>query len=416
MDYNKKNKSIQAYILTAIYPIAGLLISLCNYKQKYAKNVFWILCSFIGLVFIYDPEGGTGSDCERYASWLIEMHNKGVSFNTLQQLFFTEYLDLYQPLVTFIVSIFTSNPTVLFFIFAIVFGYFYSRNIWFVLDKTNNKLSLSAWVIVIALLLVCPIWYINGVRMWTATQVFIYGLLPFIIEKDKSKLFWCYASLLFHFSFLFPAVLLSFLILLPFNTNIAITIYVLSQMVSSLNLVTINGFLNGLGFGMYEKRINSYANENYADILSIAKAQQSAYLSLFESVYKYSFFLMTLITYFYLKKIRQDKWLLRFFCYTLLFVSAFNVVSNIPSGIRFTTISTFLLLTLFLLFKDKFHIQKYNFFLNIFSLMLITQILLNIRKGAYSLGIDVFFQNFITVFFIENNITIDHYIEYFKSI
>ena len=166
-----------AFVVTLLFPFWGVIYSLYHWRASWAKNTFWLACIYMGMVQIFHPEGtilGDGADGGRYVLDLISMHVNVHSFTDVAKVFYDgSTLDVYQKTLTFIVSRFTDNGHVLFFFFAVVFGFFYSRNIWYVLDKLPEKFNKYLWVLILFYFLVCPIWLINGVRMWTATHVFV---------------------------------------------------------------------------------------------------------------------------------------------------------------------------------------------------------------------------------------------------
>ena len=193
----QKNNKSSAIALTFLFPFAGLVYSLANWREKWAKNVFWLACVYLGAVFIFLPEGmgmGEGTDSARYAMDLLNMHGDSSGLLSVLAKYQLEQdmMDFYQPILTYLVSRVTDNAHVLFAVFAAVFGFFYSRNVWYILDKLPNSKQGIFIVLTILFFLICPITQINGVRMWTALHVYVYALMPYMLDRDKSKL-WCWA-------------------------------------------------------------------------------------------------------------------------------------------------------------------------------------------------------------------------------
>ena len=187
MQISSNKNSSTAFILTLVFPFGGLIYTLNHWREKWAKNTFWLACIYLGAVFIYLPEGtvlGEGADAGRYILDLLNMYNSNMSLSQIigQYQINQRTMDLYQPLMTYLISRFTDNGHVLFTVFAIVFGYFYSRNIWYILEKLPNKKLGWLTILVAIYFLICPITQINGVRMWTALHVFVYGMMPYILE------------------------------------------------------------------------------------------------------------------------------------------------------------------------------------------------------------------------------------------
>lgn len=418
MEYTRSEGNY-AKIITFLWPVFGLFLSIRYYRRPFAKNVFWLFCAFTGGIFIYSPAGGTNSDSIRYAMSLEQMHAQATTLDNVVATFFSDSdkvsLDIYQPLVTFAVSRFTGNAHYLFFIFAVVFGFFYSRNIWFLIEHLQSKIPWSIGLVIIAFALCCPIWYINGMRMWTALHVFLYGLLPYLFNNDKSKLVWCYLALLFHFSFIFPAAVLTGFLFLPRNMTLFLLFYLICQTVSELNLGAINEYLNGLEVSAYESKINSYINEEYASGVNEALANKSAYIDYFFNAVKYGILAMNILLFFLLKRYRNsEKRLLRMFCFSLFFGGLASIVANVPSGSRFVTLSIMVSFAVFVFIRDSLSNKLLDKWFQVFSVFIVPYTLLNLRIGAYFFGFDVLIQNFISMLFLENNIPIDYFIESIK--
>ena len=123
----KDLKSGNKLLLPILWPFAGLISSLKNWRQPWAMNVFWMVCIYLGAIQIFCPAGhvlGDGADGGRYALKLIEMHSshrgllEQIAYNFME----TNAMDYYQIIVTWIVSLVTDNAHVLFACFAAVFG------------------------------------------------------------------------------------------------------------------------------------------------------------------------------------------------------------------------------------------------------------------------------------------------------
>ncbi|MBK8622501.1 MAG: EpsG family protein [Saprospiraceae bacterium] len=206
-----------AYISFFIWPFFSLIYALGNIKSNFTKNIVWFFCAFFGYTFIIsNPE----MDANRYQEKLILLyglrdvpfydlliepyHNKGIYSGT----------DIYSHLITLIISRFTNDFRILFAIVGFIYGYFFSRNIFYIFDFIrNHKLQLLAVSSLLLLAFILPFWNINGYRFYTAAHVFLFGILRIVVEKRYRYIWLCLIVPLIHFSFLFPvAVLLFYLI------------------------------------------------------------------------------------------------------------------------------------------------------------------------------------------------------------
>jgi len=409
--FPKPNNSALATLLTFFSPIAGLYLSIRYNRQKWAKNIFWVWCAFMGLVFIYDPGGGSRADSIRVAAQFVEFHNSEITVDMLLKSFYAydevtgrDRFDLYFPVINFFVSRFTGNPRWIFFFYALIFGFFYSRNIWYIIENIKRKPTWSIIIVLFAFATTSSIWNIGGPRIWTAVQVFLFGLLPYISHGDKSKLIWCYLSILFHFSFLVFAALLTLYFLLPRPVSVYFIFYLIAQTISELNMELINSLLKSVGFSVFDAKIDEYANEDYLLQRQDSISKYSVYYFFQSSLFKYPILVFNMITYYFLVRVKNlDKKIQNMFCFVLYFSAFALIFEHIPSGGRFIALSNMLALSTFIRCWYDLNNRNFNRLLSFFSGFMIIYCITRMRLFAGCFGFDLFYQNFISVFFVENN-------------
>src|SRR5690606_37606352 len=113
-------------------------------------------------------------------------------------------IDITKYIVTFLVSRMTYSQPILTGIFAFIFGYFYSKNVFYLFQKCKGPITGWTWILIIIFMLIVPFLLINGFRFWTATHVYVFGLLPYLLEGKKRCLWFCGLSVVFHFAYLLP--------------------------------------------------------------------------------------------------------------------------------------------------------------------------------------------------------------------
>ena len=92
---------------------------------------------------------------------------------------------------------------ILLMVYAIFYGYFLSRNLYYIYSKsTNHNFYINKWI-VITLFFLIPIWFINGFDFYFATQIFLYATIPYIYENKTRRLPLLILAPLTHFSFFF---------------------------------------------------------------------------------------------------------------------------------------------------------------------------------------------------------------------
>lgn len=422
---NNKN-STTAFILTLVFPFGGLIYSLSHWRESWAKNIFWLACIYLGAVLIFMPEGtllGDGADGGRYVLDMLQMRQ---SSTTLQDIFARylkdpETMDLYFPIVALLVSSFTDNGHVLFAVFAIIFGFFYSRNIWYILEKLPNKKLGNLFILVSLYFLVCPITQINGVRMWTALHVFVYALMPYLLERDRSKMWLIVLCPFIHFSFLYVSIFAVFYFLLPYKLKtkstffmtMSLVLFVGSMLVNSLNLDAASSMLKEYSPESYEGRINAYSNQDYAEKISSVAALDNWYVAGSGNILYWSYNILLIALLPCIKRNFNNNDLLRHLYVFALLLGAFaNISALIPSGGRFQILSQMFKVPLILLVAmnipkgDNF--RKY---VNVALVFLLIPFVVELRKLLSFYSITAIFGNFVTVFFWENNVPLITFIK-----
>lgn len=421
MDAQRRSGNVNtALFLTLLFPFGGLIYSLSNWRETWAKNAFWFVCIFLGAVHIYHPEGailGTGSDGGRYVLILMDMYRSKITLSQILSQYQADQhtMDLYQQLLTYLISRFTDNGHVLFAAFAFVFGYFYSRNIWYILERLPNKKVGHLVVLVILFFLINPITNINGVRYNTAAHIFCYAILPYLLEGDKKKLWLILAAPLVHFSFLYVSVFaLVYVFLIPhtYKTSgqsflvISFVVYIASFFINSLNLSSVNSILEAYSPESYEGRINTYVNEEIATNYSEANAMRNWYVGASGILKSWSYSILMLFLFPCVRRnYFRGSQLYGFYTFTLLFSAFANIMALVPAGGRFLMIAQFFQVSLILLVSMSIP-KKDNFFkyLNIALVFLIIPVVVDIRRLFDYYSITAVLGNFITALFWENNV------------
>lgn len=401
-------------ILSCLWPFAGLFSALKNWRKPWAMNVFWVVCAFMGAIQIYHPAGtilGDGRDAGRYVLELQEMHRSVNSLAEVSRHFYDgDTNDVFRSILQYLVSRFTENGHVFFFVLAIIYGFFYSRNIWYILNRINDQRIKWLWVMVAAFFLVCPIWNINGVRMWTALHVFVYGAMPYLLEGKKKGLIWSAASILIHHSFIFPIVLLALFVVLGRRTSskgwvttLFFIFYIITLTIKSLDLGALNAALQVYLPNFYSDRIDGYVNEDTLARNLEGLAQNSWHVAFFNEIHYWINQVLVVFTYLIFKRNGSRlSGLLPLFCFSLLIYGFSNVLASVPSGGRYITISQMFMVATFLLtYKYWAYDKSLSRFMPIIMKVFAFSLIFEVRKGFDYYGLDLLFGNFITATFIE---------------
>lgn len=412
-----KAKALPVTFLFLVWPFALLLTSLRNFNAPGAKKGFILFCAYFGFVFVISKDLG-GADSARYGQMLHDLHQQTPSFENLWASLYsyeTNLLDIYQPIVTWFVAVFTDNAHFLFSIFATVFGWFYANNIWIILNKVKGNLSPLIVFFIVIFSLTIPLWNINGVRMWTAAQIFIYGVLTYFIGPKKTRgLLWAGASILVHFSFLFPLMLLGLYKFLPKRLIVFFLFYLITLIFSEINLFTIQGYLRLLP-EIFQPRVESYTNIEYAENIAMNKSDMNWYVGFSANAFKIAInALLIIVLYTSRKFLKNNKILYGYAAFILFFSGWANLLTSLPSGGRFIAVSSALVVAFLILFFLNYKPSGLLKVTQILSLpLLIIYFIFSIRVGFDYMGISTFIGNPFSALLIEDTKPIIDFVKSF---
>ena len=346
-----QNERLYYLIGYLIWPFGLTLEAFRQWEKPWSKNAFWLFCIFFGFTFVIAEEGGADSD--RYARDFIDYAHSGMKLKDLWGLFYvvgSDQTDIVVPLVMFFLSRITDNPAALFVIFALISGYFYSRNTWYVLERVNGKLRGFILLLFITFLLINPIWNINGFRFHLASQIFLFGTLPYLLEGKKKYLIWSGVSVLAHFTFLLPVAILGMFVLLKNRTSIYLIFFIVTAFFREIEMEWFQSNLAFLPKVIFAE-ISNYMSEGYAEFRADIDEELPWFITYSAMGMRWTIYLIIFSTMYFgrdlLKERSELKTLLSF---SLLFYGFVNIASLIPSGDRFATVANTFVIPYFMIF------------------------------------------------------------------
>ena len=343
-------------LLFLIWPFGSLIESLRHFRSREAKIIFWLFCIFFGFTFVF-PESTVGAaDSSRYAVKLLYMHQHALEFGTLIKQIYNSsgtYTDIYDPLMTWFVALFTANPHILYALFAAIFGYFYAQNLWMIFDKINTKVGFVLFLFILLFALINPIWNINGVRMYTAAQIFLYGTLRFFLNNDKKGVFWAAGSILVHFSFLFPVLLLFVYLWLPKHVTLYFILFILTSFIHELDIQAIRHYIIFLPES-FQHKMFGYTNEAVILARKEAATPYSWHVQWAHIFSRWITYILVIAAYVWRKHwINDNLYTKKLFMYALYMGGFAQIAALLPSGGRFFTISNSLFYIVFILILSR---------------------------------------------------------------
>jgi len=386
-------------------PFLMFLYAIANSHLQWTKNIIWFFVVFYGATFVIsDP----GMDAFFYAQQLKKMYETNLSYSELIRYDYNlagSNYDIIQPTLTYLVSRFTDNYSVLYAVFGLVFGFFYSRNISIILERTKDVQHGVLIVPVILLVLIIPFWSLNGVRMWTAAHIFIYGVINFFYKKNWRYVLFIVLAVFMHFSFTFLLFVFFLYVFLGNRINLFFLFFIFSLAISQIDLNVFNDLITANLPAGLQKKASSYTSKEYIMVQTANLMKTNWYVQYYNSLLKWT--LCSILVFIYVKRkslLQEDSFLKKIFCYTLLQFGFSNFTSSIPSFERFVIISEFLSISVLILLLSKdVIINGLTRLTKLSTPFFIIYILVTIRIGFDTVAVFTIFGNPITAIIVNGD-------------
>lgn len=321
------------YFIFLLSPIFALLYSVFHINRPSAKNIILLYCGIFG----YCIEVGQSylGDAARYVDAFERLSEEKYSFlDRLSRLYSnTANFDILTDALNNLVGSFSADYHILLMVYGLIYGFFFSRNFEYIARaaflRKRGQHIFSA--ILIVLFFVLPLWNINGFRFWTAMQIALYSILPYILEKNKTKLGFLVFAILLHSAYFLVIPLL--LIFHLFNRRIAILV--------ALTLISLV-----LRIGISQETLTSLISQILPDIFLdkystyLAPVEQQTgggtFVKPIRQIYGlFIQFALILMWWLGRKDFAKNELILRVISFALLCSCVLNVLSIIPSVGRF---------------------------------------------------------------------------------
>lgn len=399
--------SLNWFIFFLIWPFAALVTALRRFREPFAKTIFWLFCVYFGFVFVYDylTPGKVTADSAYYAEELFKMHENKITFNELTNKFYKVKgeIDIYQPLITWLVSFITKDPRILFAVFAAIFGFFYSQNLWLIYNRVNKNVGWLLLLLMIYYALINPIWNINGVRMYTAAHIYLYGNLVYFLNGKKSGLLWVIISMLVHFSFTIMVIFCLVFLFIPRNINGLLIFFVFSSLIKEIDIELIRNILIKYIPEIFQPRVEAYLSNDYVNVVRESRQELSWVVRFNGIATRFIIYIWIFLTYVLFKKGVSFKDEINKIFSIALFLGGFaQIMSLLPSGGRFLVLSNSLFLATFILLISNYKISYYRFLQLLTFPLLLYVILFTVRIGFNFTGFLAFFGNPFLSYFIHD--------------
>lgn len=407
------NKTIAYWLIFALNPFFSLMLAIRSYRESVFKNILWMFCAFYGYTFVLYPPT---SDANAHVSEFIELaKDDALDFDRYGSRFFATTgkggeIDLVIPLIKFSLSRVTDDPQVLLAIIGLIFGFFYSRNVWIlikVVDKPLLKLAATALVLYCFL---WPPWSVNAFRFPVATHIFLFGILNVFILKKRWGWIFIFLSTFVHFSLAFGIGMLFVQLLIGNKIKLYMLLLLLALLPNvKLQTSAVKDLLPKTEINALEGRKNSYLDESYIELNQTKAARKNWYVNSRYEAIKYLIAFLALVLYRRRKDLKEYPQLYNVFNFSV-FLMAMSILLNAAAASlgRFTTISQMLVLAVFIIYASIKSWELTPTMSKIFTLIIIFFIVVEIRIGFYTVSLDTIFSNpLISYFFGQSSIHLD---------
>lgn len=410
---NSRKYNFWFLLFFLVSPLFSYIAAIRNYRAPFSKNVVWFFAAFLG--YCLQIQLDSTSDSAVYMNNFLNYYNYRLGYDHLTSSFFSNrnHIEIVGNLISMTVAQFTNNYHFLFMSYGLFFGYFFSRNIAYIYENFSGNLRKGSIWITVAITFVIPLWNINGFDFWTASQVFIYGLLPIICERKYNRVLFIALCPLIHFSFYFMFAITFLFVFAKRFKKALVLVFIVSFFFTGIDSSKFS-FLFSYFPDILVERTEAYLNASKANtggnIIRVVSLiySFSVYFVFFRS-YKSN------ITF-----IESNRHIERLYLFSFYIVGVFNVLSVIPSVGRFLYIGQiFLLMAIFLLLnavKFENHRPIYNDIKKIRGILILFWSISILRFLLPMLGVGSILSNpFLVHLFVEDDFVFGNFLDFLNN-
>ena len=410
---NLVQEQLYPLILLITSPLISVFIAIKEYKSKWAENLLWLFIIFFTSSLAKIEESW---DIHRYIEDYLFYSQMNVSLSEFWENITTNSTDFLQPTINYILSKFSNNAQFLLAVYGLIYGYFYSRNLFFIIRSLNGFINRSTILLVFSIAFIISILDFNGFRYWTSAQIFIYGLIHYYLLEKKTKGFlWVLMTPTLHFSFSLNVILfILHEIFLKKRLLLCLFFYAVSI---SMGSIGINGLIPAqLMPQTYQTKANAYTSKD--NIEAVKQTEKSynvnRYVSWPKDFLQYFTWATLLILLFELLRNGNNYPRSELLSMALFYGSIANLAaSNSISGARLLMIFD-LMFYVYVIFAIQEFLKNYYFKLlfDYYTWIFVVSAVINIRRIFDYLGFSAIMGGPIIRLFMPEDIPI---IEGFKA-
>jgi len=241
--------------------------------------------------------------------------------------------DISRETIFFIISRFTGDPFWLWTTLGLMFGYIYSKNIWFLLKESDYSINLNSIIFLIAIFfIISPTQGINQFRFWIAAQVFFYGSMHIVLFKNPRYFLVLLLAPIIHFGLIVPIFAVVAFYIFGRRDSVYIPLAIATAALAEVDFQMLSGYVELLGPAV-ESRFEGYTRDAAFDRAE-DRQDRAWYVVLWQPLLLYMTYGMLAYTQVKLKKGLSDAHL-NMFSFLLILVTLFNLIGHFPMIYRY---------------------------------------------------------------------------------
>ena len=426
---NSKSYIATSWFIFIIWPFFSFVNALRDVSNRSNQIIFLAFSFLFGYSVFYSTGGG---DIMRYELGFNQVANyrwNDFFFFLKHPLSIERYNfyeinamnskpDIYALSLSFFVSRFTENPR-WFWAFASSIYTFtvlhFFNSIKYEVNWVKNSFSQS--VFFIALLLIVPFFVgVTGIRFWPALFIFTTYSLKFFNDRKLKYLLLASISMLFHYTFLFPLIIMLLTSIIPNSrfifkvlTLVGITLFTVNTVTSSLNL--FSSVASTFEETSIEKSMESYGNEEILESRKENYNRTNWYVRFNQFSIFYFLVFIGILDVLGVFRYEENSFLYRTYPLFFIFLLLSLLTDELGSIGRFKYVY-FLLLLSRLLILSGLQPNKRIFKGIALPLLpiLIMYTLVSFRTGFYLVDPTLLINNVFAIFFTESEVSLSEFL------
>lgn len=247
---NNQERLIYGLVLFFISPVIALYAAMKNFQYKESRWLIILFFGFFGLTMIIIDGKDSSTHRDYFVNYYIDKDFETFVYETKNILLLKPNLnegrtndDLYLHLISYLSSVFTSNPALLFFIASLIYSIFFIRGIGLVYEFVKGKWTFTLILIFFLFVIWKSFEGINSIRNWTGAWIFFNGAFSYFQTKNKKFLWLVLLAPMIHFGYFLITIPFFLIVLVGNHPKLYVFILIISFFISLENIDFIYEYL-----------------------------------------------------------------------------------------------------------------------------------------------------------------------------